>query len=89
MSVVLLEQEGMEGCELIDPAGCVPVGYYIAPRRGLRGGKVTWEQMARWLDVRTLRHRHQRDSLWVLFGRLGLDELNHVKEFCADQTSIS
>ena len=65
----------------------VSIGYYIAPRPGVRGGKVSWAEMERWLDVRTLGYQYKQDSLWVLFGRLGLDELYHVKEFCADQTS--
>ena len=57
------------------------IGYYI------RGRSVTWDEWARWVDMRTLNFRYQKNSLWVLFGRLGLDELHHVKEFCADQTS--
>ena len=69
----------MEGCELIDP-----VGYYIASRPGVRGGKVSWAEMESWLNVRTLGYQYKRDSLWVLFGSLGLDELHHMKEFCAD-----
>ena len=59
----------------------VSIGYYIAPRPGVRGGKATWEQMSRWLDVRTLGFQYMQDSLWVLFGRLTLDELRHIKEF--------
>ena len=57
------------------------VGYYIASRPGVRGGKVSWAQMARWLNVRTLGYQYKQDSLWVLFGRLGLDELYHVREY--------
>ena len=68
--VVVLKQEGKEGCgELMDS-----IGYYIASRPSVRGGKATWEQMSRWLDVRTLGFQYRQDSLWVLFGRLGLDE---------------
>ena len=54
------------------------IGYYV------RGRRVTWEQWARWVDVRTLKYRYQQNSLWVSFGRLGLDELQHLKEFCAN-----
>ena len=57
------------------------IGYYI------RGRSVTWDEWARWVDMRTLNFRYQKNSLWVLFGRLGLDGLHHMKEFCADQTS--
>ena len=53
------------------------IGYYI------RGRSVTWDEWARWVDMRALNFRYQKNSLWVLFGRLGLDELQHLKEFCA------
>ncbi len=69
---------------LSEPMG---IHYYIATRPGVRGGKATWEQMSRWLDVRTLGFQYRQDSLWVLFGRLGMDELYRIREFCTDQTS--
>ena len=69
----------MEGCELIDP-----VGYYIAPRRGLRGGKVTWAQMARWLNIRTLGFQYKQNSLWVLYDVLGMDVLHRIRGFSED-----
>ena len=84
-----MKQQGMQGCGELMAMDLDSVGYYIAPRRGLRGGKMSWAEMERWLDVRTLGYQYKQDSLWVLFGRLGMAELYHVKEFCADQTSIS
>ena len=85
-----MKQQGMQGCGELMAMDLDSIGYYIAPRaaragrRGLRGGKVSWAEMERWLDVRTLGYQYKQDSLWVLFGRLGLDELQPRKEFCAN-----
>lgn len=57
------------------------MGFYIASRPGVQGGEVTWEQMARHLDIRTLGYQYKQDSLWVLFGRLGLDEVHHIRGY--------
>lgn len=70
----------MEGRGRQWPLELMP-GFYIASRQGIRGGAVTWKQMERHLDVRTLGYQYRADSLWVLFGKLGLDDLHRIREF--------
>ena len=76
-----MKQQGRQGLGELMAMDLDSVGYYIAPRPGVRGGKVDWAQMERWLDVRTLSYRLKRDSLWVLFDTLGMDLLLHVRGY--------
>ena len=79
-----MRQQGRPGLGELVAMDLDSVGYYIASRPGVRGGKVSWAQMARWLDVRTLSYRLKRDSLWVLFETLGMDLLLHIRGYGSD-----
>ena len=48
------------------------VRYFIQSRPGVSGGEVTWEQMARHLDIRTLQCV---EGAFVLWGRLQLEDV--------------
>ena len=54
--------------------------YFIESRPGVKGGEVTWEQMARHLDIRTLAFYHQT-HVAVLFGRLTLELCVNIARF--------
>lgn len=51
------------------------------PLFGVRGGRVSWFEMSRWLDIRTLAW-WSKEAVWVLYGKLGMDEIWHVKTYC-------
>ena len=54
--------------------------YFIESRPGVVGGEVSWEQMARHLDIRTLAlSRFTR--AYVLWGRLPLEECVGIARF--------
>ena len=60
----------------------VMVRFFIQSRPGVSGGEVTWEQMARHLDIRTLRF-YSSTRAYVLWGRLRLEECVEIARFLA------
>ena len=56
------------------------VRYFIQSRPGVKGGEVTWEQMARRLDIRTLAF-YGVTHAFVLWGRLPLEECVNIARF--------
>ena len=58
----------------------VMVRFFIQSRPGVKGGLVTWEQMARHLDIRTLAI-YRGAHAYVLWGRLPLEECVEIARF--------
>ena len=58
----------------------VMVRFFIESRPGVSGGEVTWEQMARHLDIRTLAF-YGVTHAFVLWGRLPLEECVNIARF--------
>ena len=56
------------------------VRFFIESRPGVSGGEVTWEQMARHLDIRTLAF-YSVTHAFVLWGRLQIEECVDIARF--------
>ena len=52
------------------------------PRYFIRGQEVSWPEMKRWLNIRTLAWWSREAAVWVLFGKLGLDEIRRIS-YCS------
>ena len=57
----------------------MPPRFFIQPRAGVKGGEVTWEQMARHLDLRTI--AYYSNTAYVLWGCLSLEDVVTVGRF--------
>ena len=57
----------------------MPPRFFIQPRAGVKGGEVSWEQMARHLDLRTL--AFYSDIVYVLWGCLSVEHVVAVARF--------
>ncbi len=53
--------------------------YFTQTRPGVVGGEVTWDQMARHLDIRTL--AFYSNTTFVLWGRLPLEDVVAVARY--------
>ena len=54
--------------------------YFIQNRPGISGGEVSWERMARRLDIRTLAF-YRGTHAYVLWARLPLEDVVEVARY--------